>query len=163
MDTSLYDRLDEPQTFEEMTVAISHPDILQQTHGLLSQRNCDISKRIFLACWLISRFPEAIGNTPDQTLKATADAVVLCCKSNHNFTPVLDLFKNRFNTWKGQDVGKLKDELMTTYAHLRQQQLDTPESADILEHTKTVILLQARKIGGESFVEEVMNNSNSHK
>jgi hypothetical protein len=163
METSLYDRLDEPQTFEEMTVAISHPDILQQTHGLLSQRNCDISKRIFLACWLISRFPEAICNTPDQTLKATADAVVLCCKSNHNFTPVLDLFKNRFNTWKGQDVGKLKDELMTTYAHLRQQQLDTPESADILEHTKTVILLQARKIGGESFVEEVMNNSNSHK
>ncbi len=116
-----------------------------------------------MACWLISRFPEAIGNTPDQTLKATADAVVLCCKNGHNFTPVLDLFKNRFNTWKGQDLGKLKDELLTTYAHLSQQQLSTPESADILEQTKAVILLQARKVGGESFVEEVMNNSNSHK
>lgn len=163
MEASLYDQLDEPQTFEEMTIVISHPEILRKTHELLTTRNCQISKRIFLACWLISRFPEAIGNTPDQTLKATADAVVLCCKNNHNFTPVLDLFKNRFNTWKGQDLGKLKDELMTTYAHLRQQQLETPESADILEHTKAVILLQARNVGGESFVEEVMNNSNSHK
>lgn len=163
METSLYDRLDEPQTFEEMTIVISHPEILQQTHELLSTRNCNISKRVFLACWLISRFPEAIGNTPDQTLKATADAVVICCKNGHNFTPVLDLFKNRFNTWKGQDLGKLKDELLTTYAHLSQQQLSTPESADILEQTKAVILLQARKIGGDSLVEEVMNNSNSHK
>ena len=48
METSLYDRLDEPQTFEEMTVAISHPDILQQTHGLLSQRNCYHFKKYFL-------------------------------------------------------------------------------------------------------------------
>ncbi len=26
METSLYDRLDEPQTFEEMTIVISHPE-----------------------------------------------------------------------------------------------------------------------------------------
>ena len=48
MEASLYDQLDEPQTFEEMTIVISHPEILRQTHELLTTRNCQISKRIFL-------------------------------------------------------------------------------------------------------------------
>ena len=37
-----------------------------------------------------------------------------------------------------------------------QQQLKTPESADILENTKKVILNQAKKIGGQSFVDQLI-------
>ena len=38
------------------------------------------------------------------------------------------------------------------------QQLQNPESAEILENTKKVIIEQARKIGGETFVQNILSN-----
>ena len=156
----LFDRLNEPQTFEDMTVVVSNVDILEESKNLLISKNSNISTRVFLSAWLISRFPETIENSPDPSLKATADAVITCCLNNHNFVPVLNLFKSRFESWKEQDLSKLKSELINTYKLLQHQQIENPESANILENTKQAILFQARKIDGEIFVNEILNSSN---
>ena len=152
---SICSKLLEPTTFDEMTSLLMDRQMIKDVENILT---CEISPRIFLSAWLISRFPEAIDNTQDDSLKATADAVVQCCQGNFNITPILTLFKNRFNSWKNRDVNVLKDELYATYHYLNMQQLQHPESAEILENTKKVIINQARKIGGESFVQNILSN-----
>ncbi len=114
--------------------------------------NVEISPRMFLAAWMISRFPEVIENTPDETLKSTADAVVHCCKNNFRFGPVLSLFGIRLNSWKNVDVDKLAEELVITYSHLCNQQVEDEASGEILESTKAVLIREALKIGGEDLV-----------
>tara|TARA_B100001769_G_C21720992_1_gene396721 strand:- start:171 stop:611 length:441 start_codon:yes stop_codon:yes gene_type:complete len=145
----------DPTTFDEMTEILMDRQIINDVQTILT---CDISPRVFLSAWLISRFPEAIENTEDQSLKATADAVVQCCQGGFNITPILTLFETRFNSWKNKDLSSLRDELYATYHYLNIQQLSNPESAEILENTKKVILEQARKIGGENFVQNILSN-----
>ena len=145
----------DPTTFDEMTEILMDRQIINDVQTILT---CDISPRVFLSAWLISRFPEAIENTEDQSLKATADAVVQCSQRGFNITPILTLFETRFNSWKNKDLSSLRDELYATYHYLNIQQLSNPESAEILENTKKVILEQARKIGGENFVQNILSN-----
>ena len=152
---SICSKLMEPTTFDEMTEMLMNRQMINDVQNILT---CEISPRIFLSAWLISRFPEAIENTEDESLKATADAVVQCCQGGFNITPILTLFQSRFNSWKSRDVSALRDELYATYHYLNMQQIQNPESAEILENTKAVILEQARKIGGETFVKNILSN-----
>ena len=153
---NLYDLLKQPQSFADMTNIIRTKDIITKTKQLLDSKNTDISPNIFLTAWLIARFPETIENTPNELLQASANALVECCKNNCEFLGILNIFKSRFNSWKEQDISKLKEEFSINYKYLCQQQLKTPESADILENTKKVILNQAKKIGGQSFVDQLI-------
>jgi hypothetical protein len=153
---NLYELLKQPQSFEDMTSIIRTKDIIKKTKQLLDSKNVNVSPNLFLAGWLIARFPETIENTPDELLQTSANALVECCKNNYEFVQILNIFKSRFNSWKEQDISKLKEEFLTNYKYLCNQQLKTPESAEILENTKTVILNQAKKIGGQSFVNQLL-------
>ena len=147
--------LESPESFETMSEIIQNRRVISSAKSILEHGNIDLSPRIFLAAWMISRFPEVIENTPDETLKSTADAVVHCCKNNYRFGPVLNLFKLRLNSWKSTDIDKLKEELVLTYRHLCNQQIQNEESRALLEDTKAVLMREARKIGGEELVENL--------
>jgi len=145
-------RLEKPDSFKTMSEIILNQQVISSTKSILESRNVELSPRVFLAAWMISRFPEVIENTSDETLKSTADAVVYCCKSNYGFGPVLNLFMIRLNSWKNVDVDKLAEELVITYRHLCNQQVEDEASDEMLESTKAVLIREALKIGGKDLV-----------
>jgi len=156
----LCERLNSPQTFEDMTLVLRNKGIIDKVKEILPT---NISPRIFLSAWLISRFPEILENTEDSPLKKTADAVVACSKNGYNIIPVLELFKIRFTAWKENDIDKLKEELLEKYTNIHNKQLENPQSSKILLSTKDELLTHAFNIGGVNFVAELLSAENLHK
>ena len=52
--------LESPESFETMSEIIQNRQVISSAKSILENGNIDLSPRIFLAAWMISRFPEVI-------------------------------------------------------------------------------------------------------
>lgn len=139
---SIIAALQQPTTFDSMTVKMVDRGIIKQIH-----EQGVANPRVFLSAWLISRFPNTLEDTPDNMLKELADSVVVDCLAREDPTRTLEVFEERFREWKGYDLSKLSADMYESYSGVASLSFDSSQDKQIQQEICASICEQARMIG----------------
>ena len=154
----VWNTLQAPTTFEEMSLVVRNRDVLRQTREFLDREGVEIHVRYLLAAWVIHRFPETILNTQDMDLLSTARLTVQTCTRNEPVEETLESFVDKLETWKAEDATSLSNELVVAYdATFSGPTVRDAQSREEIEKTRSVILQQARKIGGDELASRLLS------
>ena len=154
----VWNTLQAPATFEEMSLVVRNRDVLRQTQEFLDREGVETHVRYLLAAWVIHRFPETILNTQDMDLLGTAGFIVRTCTQNEPVEEVLESFVDKLETWKTEDSNSLSDELVVAYdATFSDPAIRDAESREEIEKARSAILHQARKIGGDELASRLLS------
>ena len=154
----VWNTLQAPATFEEMSLVVRNRDVLRQTQEFLDREGVETHVRYLLAAWVIHRFPETILNTQDMDLLGTAGFIVRTCTQNEPVEEVLESFVDKLETWKTADANSLSDELVVAYdATFSDPAIRDAQSREEIEKARLVILQQARKIGGDELASRLLS------
>ena len=154
----VWNTLQAPATFEEMSLVVRNRDVLRQTQEFLDREGVETHVRYLLAAWVIHRFPETILNTQDMDLLGTAGFIVRTCTQNEPVEEVLESFVDKLETWKTEDANSLSDELVVAYdATFSDPAIRDAQSREEIEKARLVILQQARKIGGDELASRLLS------
>ena len=154
----VWNTLQAPATFEEMSLVVRNREILRQAREFLDSEGVEIRVKYLLAAWVIHRFPETILNTQDMALLSAAGLIVRTCTQNEPVEEVLESFVDKLETWKMEDANSLSDELVVAYdATFSDPAIRDAESREEIEKTRSTILQQARKIGGDELASRLLS------
>ncbi len=99
--------LDAPDSFEDMSKVLMSRETVRQAKNVLESQEIEINPRLFLAGWMISRFPDTLETSYDVIVKERADTLVASCKRGEklrvplsSFVHVFDAFGHAFDAFE---------------------------------------------------------------
>ena len=162
-------------TYNDVIVTIQTKHVVDKTTTFLKTYNLEKKYKFFLIAFLIDKFPrDILGSFKDLTiegieielteldndLQKEAKNFVEYCKSSNDFSHIenkLDTFILKFNDWKAHDKENLIETMRLQYYYLVINIMNAPEEIKkYLLDSKNKIINISKKVGGETFVNELL-------
>lgn len=156
--------------FEEITRSLMNKEIREKSDIIIKELDCEnyLNSRDLLSTFLINKFPkDTVGDKSIESNKNLLESVDKIVKKEYNSNDELKMdivkYSYYFKTWKSEDIEILKNQLFNEYHQLTVDILNVEEDEEdkkmIFEETQKKILECAKQIGGDEFVEQIMNYS----
>lgn len=130
-----------------MLVLLMKRTFVLNVKKLLQEQGVGLSARTLLTSWMISRFPETIQNSPDESLKRAADLVVEKCREGLYVSESLSRFAVLLENWKQKDKRNLEEQMGRTRKALSDITFSDRENQKVVDGMVETLDAQAKRSG----------------